>query len=148
MSSLFTGSEQQKTDLDTAVEKLEAVKERLQKAQALFRDDEQTEFIVVTIPTVMATKESCRLIDSLRAERVPVRRLCVNQVLPDANTEAFLKRRNADQTTAMAVFREDAGLRRLQRVTAPLLDLEVRGLMALRYFGGIVWDQTPEDPAA
>jgi len=146
LSSFFTGQEQKKSDLDVAVAKLEEVKERLQEAKALFRDVEQTEFIVVTIPTVMATRESCRLIDALRKEGVPVKRLCVNQILPEANTEAFLRRRRADQSAALRLLSEDPGLSKLQQLNAPLLDLEVRGLMALRYFGGLVWDQPAAPP--
>lgn len=47
----------------------------------LFRDPKGTEFVIVTIPTVLAISESSRLLASLRAESVPVRRLVVNQLL-------------------------------------------------------------------
>lgn len=39
----------------------------------LFRDSTQTEFVIATIPTVMAVNESMRLLQELRLEGVPVR---------------------------------------------------------------------------
>ena len=66
---------------DEAVQKLEALKARLQEVRDLFRDEKTTEFVIVTIPTVLAISESQRLLASLRAERVPVRRLVVNQLM-------------------------------------------------------------------
>ena len=55
---------------------------RMEQARAVFRDAESTEFVVVTIPTVMAAAESVRLAAALRAEKVPVRALLVNQARP------------------------------------------------------------------
>jgi arsenite-transporting ATPase len=49
-------------------------------AQALFHDAESTQFIIVTIPTVMAASESARLAGSLRQEGIPLETLVVNQV--------------------------------------------------------------------
>jgi anion-transporting ArsA/GET3 family ATPase len=48
----------------------------------LFRDASQTEFIIATIPTVMAAAESQRLLKELKEEGVPCHRIVVNQLLP------------------------------------------------------------------
>lgn len=72
---------QQDADQDEAVNKLEALKRRLQEVKDLFRNQKTTEFVIVTIPTVLAISESGRLLQSLRAESVPVSRLVVNQLL-------------------------------------------------------------------
>jgi anion-transporting ArsA/GET3 family ATPase len=53
----------------------------MEEARRLFRDTETTEFIIVTIPTVMAMAESDRLAASLFKEGVPVRRIVVNQMV-------------------------------------------------------------------
>ncbi len=50
------------------------------KARDLFRNADSTEFLIVTIPTVMAASESCRLAHSLRDEGIPVRTIVINQV--------------------------------------------------------------------
>ena len=52
----------------------------MEEARALFRNAETTQFIIVTIPTVMAAAESARLADALRKEQVPVKLMLVNQV--------------------------------------------------------------------
>ena len=77
---------------DEAVKKLEALKQRLTEVKELFRDPKGTEFVIVTIPTVLAISESSRLLASLRAESVPVKRLVVNQLLrrPAGGVEADL----------------------------------------------------------
>ena len=46
----------------------------------LFRDRESTEFIIAAIPTVLAIKESERLLKALRKESIPCKRMIVNQV--------------------------------------------------------------------
>lgn len=46
----------------------------------LFRDKEANEFIIATIPTVLAVKESERLLKALRKESIPCKRIIVNQV--------------------------------------------------------------------
>jgi arsenite-transporting ATPase len=125
---------------DPAVQKLDAIREEMEAAKALFRDEKSTEFLIVTIPTVMATAESARLAAALRKEGVPLRAVVVNQVLPEGAGEAYLGRRRADQRRALEqVSADKAGLGSLQVVEAPLLDLEVRGVPALQYFGNVVW---------
>ena len=52
----------------------------MEEARALFRNPETTEFVIVTIPTVMAAAESARLAKALRTEQVPVKSILINQV--------------------------------------------------------------------
>jgi arsenite-transporting ATPase len=136
--SIVTGGA--KAGPDPAVQKLDAIREEMEAARALFRDERSTEFIIVTIPTAMAAAESARLAAALRKERVPLRTVVVNQVLPAGAGEAYLARRRADQRRALDRVSNDAmGLGSLQVVEAPLLDLEVKGVAALQYFGNVVW---------
>jgi arsenite-transporting ATPase len=58
--------------------------ERMAEARDLFRNESSTEFVIVTIPTVMAVSESCRLAGSLKKEGVPLHTIVVNQVHLDA----------------------------------------------------------------
>ncbi len=51
----------------------------MEEAKSLFRNAETTQFIIVTIPTVMAAAESARLADALRKEGVPVQLMVINQ---------------------------------------------------------------------
>eukprot|EP00899_Mesostigma_viride_P014155 jgi/Mesvir1/22740/Mv24107-RA.1 len=127
-------------DQDKAVEKLEDLKRRLQLVRELFRNPETTEFIIVTIPTIMAVSESSRLLASLRAENVPVKRMVINQVLPDSTDDCkFCRMRRKDQHRTMDVLKQDAGLMSLKTIEAPMFDLEIRGVPALQFMGDTVF---------
>jgi arsenite/tail-anchored protein-transporting ATPase len=54
--------------------------ERMEQARGLFRNADTTQFVIVTIPTVMAVAESSRLAKALKIEHVPVRNIVINQV--------------------------------------------------------------------
>jgi len=166
---------------DDAVAKMELLKAQVQEVRQLFRNKQTTEFIIVTIPTVLGVSESGRLLASLREEDVPCSRLVVNQLLKvnvddfkaaaaeardaqDAITAAMASSPNAeqfqtyaaanaralkaaqaavnfcsikekDQARALEMCDADAGLNSLDRIEAPLFDMEIRGVPALKFFG-------------
>ncbi|CAL5365559.1 unnamed protein product [Camellia sinensis] len=123
-----------------AADKLERLRERMLKVRELFRDTDSTEFVIVTIPTVMAVSESSRLRASLKKENVPVKRLIVNQVLPPSSSDCkFCAMKRKDQTRALDMIRSDPELSGLILVEAPLVDVEIRGVPALRFLGDMVW---------
>jgi arsenite/tail-anchored protein-transporting ATPase len=124
---------------DAASQKLDSFKKTMAEAKSLFRDEENTQFVIVTIPTMMAAAESVRLAKALQKEHVPVKTMIINQVIGEHTTAAFLNTRRKDQQRAMEKLREDEELGKLQLIEAPLFDLEVRGVSALQYFGKRVW---------
>ena len=63
----------------------------MEEARALFRNPDTTEFVIVTIPTVMAAAESARLAKALRTEQVPVKSILINQVCFQRLLRAWLK---------------------------------------------------------
>ncbi|XP_010253935.1 PREDICTED: ATPase ASNA1 homolog [Nelumbo nucifera] len=136
IKSVF-GQEQPRQD---AADKLEQLKERMGKVRELFRDTESTEFVIVTIPTVMAISESSRLCASLKKEHVPVRRLIVNQVLPPSTSDCkFCAMKRKDQMRALDMIQNDQELADLALIQAPLVDVEIRGVPALKFMGDMVW---------
>lgn len=177
---------------DEAVQKLEALKTQLNEVKDLFRNEQTTEFVIVTIPSVLGMSESGRLLKELRKENVPVKRIVINQIVQvdgvgfkeridelsekenklqeavdamedvDASvTEALQEMLTAqkqvqkdshaavtfctvkakDQRRAMEMLDSDAGLASLQRIEAPLFDMEIRGVPALSFMGGQVWTE-------
>lgn len=50
------------------------------EARDLFRNQQTTEFVIVTIPTIMAAAESCRLAKALKTEHIPLHTIVINQV--------------------------------------------------------------------
>ncbi|KAK7279630.1 hypothetical protein RJT34_24685 [Clitoria ternatea] len=136
IKSVF-GQEGTKVD---AADKLEKLRERMIKVRELFRDTDSTEFVIVTIPTVMAVNESSRLSASLKKENVPVKRLIVNQILPPSASDCkFCAVKRKDQMRALDIIQNDPELSSLALIQAPLVDVEIRGVPALRFLGDIIW---------
>ena len=132
---------------EEAVAKLEKLRAQVRLAGDLFRDADSTEFVIATIPTELAIAESARLLTALRADGVPVKRIVVNQVIGEADGDAFIRGRLRDQAAALGVLASDSVLAALPTAKAPLLDLEVRGVPALRYFGGLAWGELADAAA-
>ncbi|KAG8651151.1 ATPase GET3B-like [Manihot esculenta] len=110
------------------------------KVRELFRDTDSTEFVIVTIPTVMAVSESSRLRASLQKENVPVKRLIVNQILPPSASDCkFCAMKRRDQMRALEMIQNDPELSSLTLIHAPLVDVEIRGVPALKFLGDIIW---------
>ncbi|KAL5831095.1 hypothetical protein ACOSQ4_016449 [Xanthoceras sorbifolium] len=125
---------------DDASDKLEQLRERMAKVRDLFRNSDTTEFIIVTIPTVMAVSESSRLHASLRKESVYVQRLIVNQVIPPSASDCkFCAMKRKDQMRAFDTIRNNSELGSLRLIQAPLVDVEIRGVPALKFMGDMVW---------
>ncbi|XP_010552953.1 PREDICTED: ATPase ASNA1 homolog 2 [Tarenaya hassleriana] len=136
IKSVF-GQEENRPD---AADKLERLRERMVKVRELFRDTEATEFVIVTIPTVMAVSESSRLRASLMKESVPVKRLIVNQILPPTSSDCkFCAMKRKDQMRALEMIRNDQELSSLELIESPMVDMEIRGVPALRFLGDIIW---------
>ncbi|KAG2729854.1 hypothetical protein I3843_01G262600 [Carya illinoinensis] len=130
----------QEEDRPDAADKLERLRERMIKVRELFRDTDSTEFVIVTIPTVMAVSESSRLHASLKKENVPVKSLIVNQILPPSISDCkFCAMKRKDQLRALDMIRGDPELSSLTLIQAPLVDVEIRGVPALRFLGDIIW---------
>lgn len=125
---------------EDAADKLERLRERMIKVRELFRDTSSTEFVIVTIPTVMAISESSRLCASLKKESVPVKRLIVNQVIPPSASDCkFCAMKRKDQMRSLNMIQSDPELSSLMAIQAPLVDVEIRGVPALQFLGDIVW---------
>ena len=46
------------------------------------------------------------------------------------------------------MIKEDSGLQDLRVLNSPMVDLEVRGVPALQYFGSVVWGPAIDEFAA
>ncbi|KAG7538697.1 P-loop containing nucleoside triphosphate hydrolase [Arabidopsis suecica] len=135
--SVFGKKEIQQQELPNELDQL---KERMEKVRNVFRDANTTEFVIVTIPTVMAINESSRLHASLRKENVPVHRLIVNQLLPQSESDCkFCSMRRKEQTRVLGLIQNDTELSGLKLIQSPLLDAEIRGVPALKFMGDLIW---------
>ncbi|KAE8729483.1 hypothetical protein F3Y22_tig00003715pilonHSYRG00263 [Hibiscus syriacus] len=84
--------------------------------------------------SVNAVNESSRLHASLRKECVPVHKLIVNQILPPSVSDCkFCTTKRKEQMHAIEMIRNDPELANLRIIEAPLVDLEIRGVPALKF---------------
>ncbi|GJQ10583.1 hypothetical protein GpartN1_g2374.t1 [Galdieria partita] len=109
---------------------LQELKNSMKVVRDLFRDEQQTEFIVATIPNLMAISESVRLVKELYKERIPVRHLFVNQVQVENNHCSFCCARYKEHKANLQYIREQ--FQGLRITPVQCFDREIRGLYALR----------------
>lgn len=62
--------------------------------------------------------------------------------------DAYLRNKFRDQNRALQMIKEDSGLQDLRVLNSPMVDLEVRGVPALQYFGSVVWGPAIDEFAA
>ena len=108
----------------------------------MFANPDQTEFLIVTVPTELAVRESVRLLNDLTFEApdmpIKVRNIVVNQVLTEDGTdvETFLSHVRDGQATSIQDLEQAMG--RLgsadtpQITKVPYLDTEPRGVFGLK----------------
>ena len=106
----------------------------------IFSNADQTEFLIVTVPTELAVRESVRLMNDLTFEApdmpIKVRNVVANQVLKDdgSDVSTFLNRVSDGQQTSIRDLRDEAERSGLPiKITeVPYLDTEPRGVFGLK----------------
>ena len=106
----------------------------------LFADADQTEFLIVTVPTELAVRESIRLMNDLTFEApdmpIKVRNVVANQVLSgDVNNDGgFLRRAGEGEASSLADLKTaiDAANTNAVITQVPYLDTEPRGVYGLK----------------
>lgn len=107
----------------------------------LFANPDQTEFLIVTVPTELAVRESVRLLNDLTFEApdmpIKVRNIVMNQVLRDDDVTTFLSRVSDGQLSSIESLEEATrkmsnppGITKVQ-----YLDTEPRGVFGLKVLG-------------
>jgi arsenite/tail-anchored protein-transporting ATPase len=102
----------------------------------MFADAENTEFLIVTVPTELAARESMRLLNDLTFNEdapIKVRNVVINQVLRSSDDDAavFLKTVEHRQKFALDDLEGFAKNKGLQVTKVPYLDTEPRGVYGL-----------------
>jgi len=104
----------------------------------MFADAEQTEFLIVTVATELAVRESTRLLNDLTFEApdmpIKVRNVVVNQLLKDSDSSAFLSHLAESQNDSISDLKSFLSTRQQPpRITeAPYVDTEPRGVFGLK----------------
>lgn len=114
----------------------------------ILHDSEQTEFVVVTIPTEMAVAETERLVEALKEQDVAVRRVIVNQVLRPDVQEAYWDRLRAGQHVSLKEAGQLAKGGGVRLTKVPFFDTEMRSVYALRVLAKALVDGADVDAAS
>lgn len=73
-------------------------------------------------------------------DKVPVRRLVVNQMVPQSASDfKFCAMKTKDQNRVLDMIRKDPELAMLALIRSHLMDVEIRGIPALKFMGDMVW---------
>ena len=119
--------------VDTAAERVERFRQNMASLSALIEGRNRIQFVVVSVRRKLAMAESERLLDALDGDRVQVRNLLVSQIVPDKDSEKFVRRVATAHGECIRRLEVAAGNdRRTGLVKVPAFDVEVRGLYALR----------------
>ncbi len=118
----------------------------------LFANADQTEFLIVTVPTELAVRESVRLLNDLTYEApdmpIKVRNVVVNQVLKDDGSDVttFLNRVADGQKSSIQELKTAARVLDVDVdiTEVPYLDTEPRGVFGLK----VLSSELLKEPAA
>ena len=136
--SLFSSKDKKKTQ--DPQESLKQLQKRVKIAQKLLTDPEKTEFIPVTIPTLMSIWETDRLIAALREYNIASKRIIINQINPKNESCAFCMKRNTQQLELIEDFKqlyEDD----FQIKTIEMFNTELRGAEMLKKLGQDIFQE-------
>lgn len=104
----------------------------------LFANAERTEFLVVTVPTELAVRESMRLLNDLTFESpdlpIKVRNVVVNQVLEDSSAQVYVDHVRVSQQKSISVLEQtvETAPYKTALTLVPYLDTEPRGVFGLK----------------
>lgn len=106
-------------------EALQKTLEMIRKAKKTLTDSKKTEFVVITIPEAMGVYQTERLIDNLKALKIPLEHLIVNRLTPANKCGLCLARREMEQRYLKEIYQKFSSY----KISAlPQFDSEIRGL--------------------
>jgi arsenite/tail-anchored protein-transporting ATPase len=133
-------AEQMEAAGTTAKSQLLTFQLQMYDLEDLFANPDQTEFLIVTVPTELAVRESVRLMNDLTFEApdmpIKVRTIVVNQVLKDDGSDVGTFFSHVSDGQAASMENLEKAVRTMQRpatiTKVPYLDTEPRGVFGLK----------------
>jgi len=147
--SLFGGGRSANTETpptnSNPLDKLEKIQMNLLKMQSDLKDSEKTQFIVVTIPTLLALEESKRLLTSLVSEKIKVSSIVCNQIISNEMSQKYLATRSAGQKSIINTLVNSAksAWPSIEVSEVPYIDTEATGLYGLKFFASVAHRPRP-----
>lgn len=135
--NMFTGGAGEEGVEDNSLEVMETLKKTITKARIELADETKTEFIPVTIPTMMALYETERLITSLKEYGIPVEHIIVNQLIPPSKDCPFCAKRFEIQEKTMLTLKQYFG--EFVQTEIPMAPQEIRGIEQLTLLAEVLF---------
>ncbi|MHA1972223.1 MAG: ArsA family ATPase [Candidatus Hodarchaeales archaeon] len=123
---------------EEAFNQLEDLRDQVEIARVHLENSEETEFIPITIPTVMAIWETERLIRTLFEVQFPVKRIYINQLQPENPDCSYCTARFISQKKNIDKIHELYSEYEIKEI--PLFEYEVRGVESLRKLSKLLYD--------
>ena len=136
------GSKDDDIDYDKALEELEKMKKKIEKAREILSNPERTAFRLVVIPEEMSILESERAMKALEKYGIPIDAVIVNQVIPENVECEFCRARRALQQKRLEMIKEKFGGKVIAHV--PLLKTEAKGVETLKEIAKILYGEEKE----
>jgi arsenite-transporting ATPase len=132
------------SDLDEqdAFNKLEELRDQVEVARKHLMNAEETEFVAVTIPTVMAIWETERLVRALFEVAFPIKQILINHVQPENSDCNYCNNRYANQQKDLEKIRDLYTDFELTEI--PAFEWEIRGIERLRELGSLLYEKKEE----
>ncbi len=124
-------------DEQEAFDKLEELKDQVEIARVHLADAKETEFIAVTIPTIMAIWETERLIRALYEVSFPISQIYVNQIQPKNTDCTFCQARHTNHEKNMKKIKDLYS--EFELLEIPIFEYEIRGIERLRELGLLLY---------
>jgi len=121
---------------------LRDLSQRIESVRKLIHDQEQTRFVLVTIPEAMGVRETERYRELLREQGVPVRDLIINRVEQEHGDCGYCRARVRTQQPWIKQIEKE--FKNLELHYIPLMVKEVRGFNDLKAFGKLLWENRIE----
>lgn len=117
---------------------ISAMTEGICKTHMLITDSEKTEFIIVTIPDLMAIEETKRLFISLYSVGIKVNNLIINHIQTSTDCVFCQSRRNYQEKY---IYMINNTYSNMNKIYVPLFPTDINGIAYLRSFENILFDQ-------
>ncbi len=124
-------------DTEEAFDKLEKLKDQVEMARVHLANANETEFIAVTIPTVMAIWETERLIRALYEVSFPISQIFINQIQPENPNCSFCEARHKSHEKNLQKIMDLYSEFKLVKI--PIFEYEIRGVDRLRALSLILY---------
>eukprot|EP00871_Galdieria_phlegrea_P002524 jgi/Galph1/3272/GphlegSOOS_G1904.1 len=138
-SLMGTSSSMNKQTLSEAVRRIATFQEQMQAVNRKLRDPNNTDFLLVTIPSRLALEESTRLMQHLKMQHFPIQALIVNQLIDDKSASSYWEHIIRGQERILEKFKEN--IQEKPIVEIPYLGADMAGRQGIHVLMKLIEDE-------